>query len=128
MSGPSRRTVPYEVAPAVIVAARGYSTVATRAATVRVVVGKLRKLREPMAKGAVVGHLYVVIDGRRVQKIPLILAHRLPAVSELTKLEHFVKRPFTLLVLALLVVGAAAAVVGRRRRTPVVALRRVEER
>jgi hypothetical protein len=56
-----------------------------------------------------------------------VLARRLPAVSAMTKLGHFLKQPFTLLVLALLLVGAGA-VVRRRRRPRVVALRRVEER
>ncbi|MDE3130981.1 MAG: D-alanyl-D-alanine carboxypeptidase [Acidobacteriota bacterium] len=125
----ARRRVPYEIAPALIVAAHGFRTVVARATPVRVVLGRLRKLTEPMAKGTVVGHLQVVIGGRRVARIPLVLARRLPAVSELTKLEHFIKRPFTLTVFALLLVlGVAAAVVARRRRSPLVSLRRVEER
>ena len=124
----ARRPMPYGVAPALIVAAHGYRTVVPRAARVRLVVGKLRKLREPMAKGTVVGDLRILIAGRRSVRIPLILARRLPAVSELKKLGHFIKQPFTLLVLALLLGSAAAVVVGRRRRPRVVALRRVEER
>jgi D-alanyl-D-alanine carboxypeptidase (penicillin-binding protein 5/6) len=123
-----RRRVPYEAAPALIVAARGDRAVIARATHVRVVVGKLRALREPMAKGTVLGQLRVEIPGRRTVRIPLILARRLPAVPELTKLEHFIEQPFTLLVLALLLVSVAAAVVARRRRSPVVSLRRVEER
>ncbi|MDE3134622.1 MAG: D-alanyl-D-alanine carboxypeptidase [Acidobacteriota bacterium] len=124
----ARRRVPYEVAPALIVAARGDRAIVARTTRVRVVVGKLRALREPMAKGTVLGQLRVEIPGRRTVRIPLILARRLPAVPELTKLEHFIKQPFTLLVLALLLVSVAAALVARRRRTPVVSLRRVEER
>jgi serine-type D-Ala-D-Ala carboxypeptidase (penicillin-binding protein 5/6) len=124
----ARRRVPYEVAPALIVAERGYRTVVARAARIDVSVGKLRKLQGPMAKGTVVGHLRVAIAGRRTVRIPLILARRLPAVSELKKLGHFVKQPITLLVLALLLGSAGAVFVGRRRRPRVVALRRVEER
>jgi D-alanyl-D-alanine carboxypeptidase (penicillin-binding protein 5/6) len=122
------RRVPYEVAPALIVAAHGDRAIVARATRVRVVVGKLRKLREPMAKGTVVGHLRLEIAGHPTVRIPLILARRLPAVPELKKVEHFLEQPFTLLVLALLVVGAVAAVVGRRRRTALLSLRRVEER
>ncbi|HWE58564.1 MAG TPA: hypothetical protein VG228_02620 [Solirubrobacteraceae bacterium] len=124
----ARRPVPYEVAPALIVAAHGYRTVVARGTRVRLLVGRLRKLHEPMAKGTVLGRLSVVIAGRRAARIPLVLARRLPAVSLLKKLGHFVKQPFTLLVLALLLVGAAAALLRRRRRPRVVALRRVEER
>jgi hypothetical protein len=124
----ARRRVPYEVAPALVVAERGYRTVVARATRINVSVGRLRKLRGPMAKGTVVGQLRVAIAGRRTVRIPLILARRLAAVSELKKLGHFVKQPFTLLVLALLLVSAGAVFVGRRRRPRVVALSRVEER
>jgi serine-type D-Ala-D-Ala carboxypeptidase (penicillin-binding protein 5/6) len=123
----ARRPVPYEVAPVAIVAARGYSTVVARNAHIKLTVGRLRKLQGPMAKGTVVGQLHVAISGRGTVEIPLVLARRLPAVSAMTKLGHFLKQPFTLLVLALLLVGAGA-VVRRRRRPRVVALRRVEER
>ena len=124
----ARRPVPYEVAPALIVAARGYHAVLSRGERIRVVVGRLRKLHGGMAKGTVVGHVTVVTGGRTAARIPLVLARRLPRVSFLKKLGHFLKQPFTLLVLALLLVSAAAALVGRRRRPRVVALRRVEER
>ena len=123
----ARRSVPYEATPVAILAARPYRTVIARGATVRLQVGKLRKLRGPMAKGTVVGHLHVVIAGRSTVSIPLILARRLPAVSLLQRLGHFLEQPFTLLVLALLL-GAAAVLAQRRRRPKLVALRRVEER
>jgi D-alanyl-D-alanine carboxypeptidase (penicillin-binding protein 5/6) len=124
----ARRAVPYEVAPALIIAKRGYRTVVARNVRVRVEVGKLRKLAGPMAKGTVVGQLKVLVPGRPAVRIPLILARRLPAVSALTKVGHFVKRPFTLLVLALLIGGAAVAVLKRRRRPRVLATGRLEER
>ncbi len=125
----ARRSVPYEDTPAAIVAARGYRAVMARRVRVRLHVGALRKLHGPMAKGTIVGQLHVVISGRETASIPLILARRLPAVSLLKKLGHFVKQPFTLLVLALLLLSAAAALLGWRRRRPrVVALSRVEER
>lgn len=124
----ARRPVPYEATPVAIIAAHGYRTVVARGDHVRLVVGKLRKLRGPMAKGTTVGKLHVVITGRRPVSIPLVLARRLPAVSPLQRLGHFIKQPFTLLVLALLLGGAAAVLAQRRRRPKVVALRRVEER
>jgi hypothetical protein len=112
-----------------VVAAHGYRTVVARAARIRVVVGRLRKLSGPMAKGTVVGHLRVNIAGRPSVQVPLILARRLPAVSELTKLGHLIKRPFTLLMLALLLGGGVAAVrIGRRRRPRVLLTAPVDER
>ncbi|HEX3618039.1 MAG TPA: D-alanyl-D-alanine carboxypeptidase family protein [Solirubrobacteraceae bacterium] len=122
------RPVPYEAARVSIVAARGYSTVAARNARIKLSVGKLRELHGPMAKGTIVGHLRVTIAGRHAVRIPLILARRLPPVSMLTKLGHFLRQPFTLLVLALLLASAGVAFRGWRRRPRVVALRRVEER
>ncbi len=124
----ARRAVPYESTPVSILAARGYRAVFRRGLHVRLLVGRLRKLRGPMAKGTVVGQLRVLIGGRGVARIPLVVARRLPAVSALTKLGHFLKQPFTLLVIALLLGSAAAVLTLRRRRPKVVALRRVEER
>lgn len=124
----ARRPIPYEVAPVSIVAAHGYRTVVARNARIKLSVGRLRKLKGPMAKGTVVGQLRVAIAGRRSVRIPLILARRLPAVSAMKKLGQFFKQPFTLLVLALLLVSAGVAIRRWRRRPRVVALRRVEER
>jgi len=125
----ARRTVPYEGTPAMVVAAHGYRTVVARGARITLSAGRLRKLAGPMAKGTVVGHLRVNVAGRTAVQIPLILAHRLPAVSALTKVGHLFKQPFTLLMLALLLGGGAAAVTIRRRRRPRVLLTGpVEER
>ncbi len=124
----ARPRVPDERAPALIVAARGYRTVVARGARVRLEV-RLRRLVPPMARGAVVGELSVNVAGRRWAGIPLILARRLPAVSELTKLGHLVRRPITLLMLALLLCGGAAAVnIGRRRRPRILLTAPVDER
>lgn len=124
----ARRAVPYEVAPVSIVAGRGYRALIQRGDRTHLVVGRLRRLQGPMAKGTVVGSLRVVISGRRPVSIPLVLARRLPAVSLAQRLGHFVKQPFTLLVLALLLGGAAAVLLRRRRHPKLVSLHRVEER
>jgi D-alanyl-D-alanine carboxypeptidase (penicillin-binding protein 5/6) len=125
----AQRRVPYEAAPVAIVAAHGYRTVVSRGTRVNVLVGQLAALAAPMAKGAVVGELRVSVAGRPPVRIPLILAHRLPAVSELTRLGHLARRPITLLMLALLLGGAVAAVNIARRRRPRVLLRApVDER
>ncbi|MDE3133224.1 MAG: hypothetical protein KGL15_04075, partial [Acidobacteriota bacterium] len=124
-----RRWLPYQVAPALIVAARGYRTVLGRGARVRLEVGRLRRLGGPMARGTVVGQLRIEVSGRPTVLIPLILAGgRLRAVSAPSDFGHHLGQPFTLLMLALLIGGAAAAVTRRWRRPRALALCRVEER
>jgi serine-type D-Ala-D-Ala carboxypeptidase (penicillin-binding protein 5/6) len=123
----ARRRVPYESAPAVIVAKRGYQTIVLRAARIKVTVGRLRKLSGPMAKGTVVGQARILVPGRPAVPVPLVLARALPAVSMWKKADHFIKRPFTLLGLAL-VLGGAGLAVSRRRRPRVLASGRVQER
>ncbi len=124
----ARRRVKYEIAPAVVVAQHGYRTVVARRARIEVRTGPLRRLVGPMAKGTVVGDLRVIVPGHATVHIPLMLARRLPAVSEMTKLGHTLARPFTLLVVALVIVGVAVGVARRRRRPQVLASRHVEER
>jgi D-alanyl-D-alanine carboxypeptidase (penicillin-binding protein 5/6) len=123
----ARPHVPYETAPASIVAARGYRTVVARSTRVKVLIS-LRPLSPPMARGTVVGRVSIVVRGRRTVHIPLVLARRLPAVSALRRVGHLIVRPFTLLVLAFVLGGAAIAVAGRRRRPRVLAAGRLEER
>lgn len=123
----ARPRVPYETAPAVIVAKRGYQTVVLRTVRVKDEVGRLRELSGPMAKGTVVGQLRVLVVGRPAVHIPLVLADSLPPVSPLKKAAHFVKRPITLLGIAL-VLGGAGLAVARRRRPRVLASGRVQER
>ncbi len=125
----ARRRVPYGLAPALVVAARGYRTVVARGTRIRLVVGRLRKLVPPMAKGTVVGQLRVNIPGRRAVRIPLVLARRLRRVSRSPELGHMPGGPTTLLMLALLLGGGAAAVPTGGRRWPRVLLTGpVEER
>ncbi len=99
---------------ATVVAARGYRRVVPRGGAVRVRVEVPRQLSGPLARHAVVGTALVLVDGRRIARIPLVLAHALPAVSPVTLAAHFVTRPSTLV--SLLVLLAAAAVVAVRRR------------
>jgi D-alanyl-D-alanine carboxypeptidase (penicillin-binding protein 5/6) len=112
----ARRPVPYETKPAVIVAQRGYSTVIKRGTRVRVVVGRLRKLAGPMAKGTRVGYARVQIAGRRAVRVPLVLSRALPSVSAMKKFWHTTGRPITLTILVLLLGVAALAAASQRRR------------
>ena len=101
-----------------VTAAAGYSRILPRSAPVRVQLAVPHQLVGPLPAQSVVGSA-TVTDGRRVlARIPLVLTHRLPAVSGLTRATRFITRPLTL---ALIAAGAAAAAlllrnVRRRRR------------
>ncbi len=101
-----------------VTAAAGYSRILPRSAPVRVQLAVPHQLVGPLPAQSVVGTA-TVTDGRRVlARIPLVLAHRLPAVSGLTRATRFITRPLTLAVIA---AGAGAAAlllrnVRRRRR------------
>jgi D-alanyl-D-alanine carboxypeptidase len=112
----ARRPVPYETRPASIVAQRGYSTVVRRGTRVRVMLGPLRRLAGPEAKGTRVGYLTVRIAGRPAVRVPLVLSRALPAVSAMKKFWHTTGRPITLLLLLLLLGVVALSVATRRRR------------
>jgi D-alanyl-D-alanine carboxypeptidase (penicillin-binding protein 5/6) len=112
----ARRRVPYETRPALVVAQRGYSTVIKRGTRVHVVLGHLRRLAGPMAKGARVGYVTVRIAGARAVRVPLVLSRALPAVSSMKKFWHAIGRPITLVLLVLLLCVAGLSVSTRRRR------------
>ena len=101
-----------------VTAAAGYSRILPRSAPVRVQLAVPHQLVGPLPAQSVVGTA-TVTDGRRVlARIPLVLTHRLPAVSGLTRATRFITRPLTLAVIA---AGAGAAAlllrnVRRRRR------------
>ncbi len=132
----ARSRVPYQVLPAVVVAAHSYVTVIVAGTRVRVTVGHLRDLAPPMAAGTDVGYLKVQIPGHPTVRVPLVLEHALPAVATIKKVAHDLVRPITLLLLALMVgaVTVALALGSRRRRrrdttrSRVRATRQLEER
>ncbi|MFL5861995.1 MAG: D-alanyl-D-alanine carboxypeptidase family protein, partial [Solirubrobacteraceae bacterium] len=103
-----------------VVAARGYMRVLARSDRVRVRVQVPHQLIGPLPAQAVVG-VATVTDGKRVlARVPLLLAHRLPHVSGLTRAARWVTQPLTLLLIAGVVVGGAGLLlrnVRRRRRT-----------
>ena len=95
-----------------LVTAAGFTRVLARASRVSVGVAVPRQLIGPLPAQAVIGTA-TVLDGRRVlARIPLLLEHRLPAVSGLSIAARFVTRPA-----ALLVILAAAGLAGLRLRT-----------
>jgi serine-type D-Ala-D-Ala carboxypeptidase (penicillin-binding protein 5/6) len=79
-----------------------------------------RELTGPLPKGAVLGTLLVLADGRVIARIPLVLARTLRAVSPLTIAARFVTRPLTLIliVVTLLALVGVAVVIRNRRAGP----------
>jgi D-alanyl-D-alanine carboxypeptidase (penicillin-binding protein 5/6) len=76
-----------------------------------------KQLVGPLARHAAVGTL-LLLDGTHVlARIPVLLANRLPAVSQLAVAARFITRPSRLIPgIAVLVMAIAAAVVVRRAR------------
>jgi len=96
-----------------VVAAAGFTSVLARDSRVRVDVAVRRQLTGPLPSEAVVGTA-TVLDGRRVlSRIPIVLEHKLPAVSGLSIATRFVTRPLALLVIA---TAAGAGLAGLRLR------------
>jgi D-alanyl-D-alanine carboxypeptidase (penicillin-binding protein 5/6) len=103
---------------AVLTAAAGYTRVLPRDSRVRIRVQTPRQLAGPLPAQAVVGTA-IVSDGNRVlTRIPLLLTHRLSAVSGLTIAARFVTQPLALLAIAATVglAGLTLRSVRRRRR------------
>src|SRR5581483_9932208 len=99
-----------------VVAARAFEQVLPRDARVRVVVKVPSQLAGPLAWHAVVGSATVIASGRTLARIPLLLAHRLPAVSPLTVAARFMTRTSTLLMLAFVCILAISVIARRRLR------------
>jgi serine-type D-Ala-D-Ala carboxypeptidase (penicillin-binding protein 5/6) len=83
-----------------------------RSEHVRLRVDAPSELHGPLAAGARVGSVTVLVDGRRVRIVPLVTADAVPRAGFLRKVVQIVVRPW--LGLAALVLGALA--VERRRR------------
>jgi serine-type D-Ala-D-Ala carboxypeptidase (penicillin-binding protein 5/6) len=108
--------VAYSSTRASVVIARTFADVVADSADV-VLRRKLPKqLSGPIAAGAVLGHVRVLVSGRVVADVPLLLRRALPAVSTITKVSQALGGPFTL-IFALLAL-AAAVVFKTWRRYP----------
>ncbi len=99
-----------------VTAAAGYSHILPRSAQVRVAVSVPHRLIGPLPAQSVVGTATVTVGKRVVARIPLVLTHRVPAVSGLTRAARFVTRPLALVVIAAAAAAAALFVRNVRRR------------
>jgi D-alanyl-D-alanine carboxypeptidase (penicillin-binding protein 5/6) len=115
-----RIPVEYSDTRATVVVARSFTKVVSDSAHI-VLKHKLRKqLAGPLAAGAVVGHVRVLVSGSVVADVPLLLARRLPAVSTMTKVSQALGGPFTLIIVVL-ALGAVVVFRGRHRLPRVLA-------
>jgi D-alanyl-D-alanine carboxypeptidase (penicillin-binding protein 5/6) len=101
---------------AAVIAAAGFERILPRADQLRLQVQVPRQLSGPMPAEAVVGSVTVLDADRVLARVPLVLAHRLTAVSGLTLATRFVTRPLTLVVIVAAVFGGLFWRGMRRRR------------
>jgi D-alanyl-D-alanine carboxypeptidase (penicillin-binding protein 5/6) len=114
----ARPTIKYRAGThAQLVAASTFTRVVPRSARIRLRVNAPSQLTGPIAQGAREGTVVVLANGRPIARIPLLLAHALPAVSSLTVAANYLSRGSTLLVLILLICAAVGAVLFYRQRT-----------
>jgi D-alanyl-D-alanine carboxypeptidase (penicillin-binding protein 5/6) len=97
-----------------VIAARSFTSVFARVPGPNLRVEVPHQLAGPLPWHAVVGRVLVMEHHRPVADIPLLLAHKLPAVSAFTLAARFITRPFTLVPLVVLL-GSAIALAARRR-------------
>jgi D-alanyl-D-alanine carboxypeptidase (penicillin-binding protein 5/6) len=100
---------------AVVVAGRSLTRVIARSERVHVRLRLPRQLAGPLRRHTVVGTAVVFAGTRQIARVPLVLAHPVPAVSPLTRAARFITRPSTLVSLAVLLVAAIALAVLRTR-------------
>ncbi|MBO0768821.1 MAG: D-alanyl-D-alanine carboxypeptidase [Solirubrobacterales bacterium] len=105
-----------KIHPAVI-PARAWSKVVPKADQVSVRLKLPKQLSGPLKRHAKVGDAEVYVNGHKATAVPLLVQRAVPSAPVLKQVAHFVTKPTTLGVLAL-VVGAAVTAGGIRRRRP----------
>jgi D-alanyl-D-alanine carboxypeptidase (penicillin-binding protein 5/6) len=93
-----------------LIAAASITDVVSRQTRIRLRVALPHQLKGPLARHAVVGQIVVLENGRPVARVPLLLAHALPAVSPITVAARFLTRPITLVLLVALLVAVVGLI------------------
>ena len=124
----ARPTVSWSSNRAVVIAGDGFQQVVPRSDRVSIKVHVPVQLSGPMRRGARVGSASVVVGRRAVARIPLELGRALPAVSLADRAGQILRRPTTLILLALALAAAVTATGLWRRRPRAVATGHLEER
>ena len=101
------------------IASKAVSHVVPRGTRVRVRIEAPKRIAGPLQYHAVIGSAVVFAGGRVIARVPLLLAHRLPAVSTIALAARFVTRPFTLVSIAILLGGVIGFVAVWRWRSRV---------
>jgi D-alanyl-D-alanine carboxypeptidase (penicillin-binding protein 5/6) len=114
----ARPTVRYRSgAHAPLIASSSFMRVLPRRTHIEVRVQAPRQLTGPLRRHVQVGTAVVLANGRPIARIPLVLAHALPAVSGLTIAAQFISKPLMLLIVAAVLGALFALVLMRRRRS-----------
>jgi D-alanyl-D-alanine carboxypeptidase (penicillin-binding protein 5/6) len=124
----ARPAVSYSASRAVVVATGGFQKIVPRSDRVWIRVRVPAQLTGPMRRGTRVGTASVIVGRQTATEIPLELAHTLPAVSLFSRAIRILRRPSTLVLLALALVAALTASRLWRRRPRAVAASHLEER
>jgi len=111
-----------------VVASASFARIVKRSDRVETRVSVPTQLAGPLPRHAIVGQVTVLIDGRPVDRIPLLLTRALPAISPLTLAGRFLTKAPTLLSLGALLAIALAVAARRRGRVPAPAGDRLEAR
>jgi D-alanyl-D-alanine carboxypeptidase (penicillin-binding protein 5/6) len=93
-----------------VIASKTVTRVVPRDARVHVRIQAPTLIAGPLEYHAQVGTAVVFAGRRVIARVPLLLAHRLPAVSPITLAARFITRPFTLVVIAVLLGGVIGLV------------------
>jgi D-alanyl-D-alanine carboxypeptidase (penicillin-binding protein 5/6) len=94
-----------------VIAATSVTHVVPRDARVHVRIEAPKRIAGPLKYHARVGTAVVFAGRHVIARVPLLLAHRLPAVSSITLAARFITRPFTLVLIAV-VLGGVIGLVG----------------
>jgi serine-type D-Ala-D-Ala carboxypeptidase (penicillin-binding protein 5/6) len=113
---------------ATVVAGGSFTRIVKRTDRVQTRVRVPSRLAGPLPRHAIVGQVAVLIDGRTVDRIPLLLTRALPAISPLTLAGRFLTGAPALLSLGALVAIALAVTARRRGLLRVPARNRLEAR
>jgi len=116
----ARLPIAYSSALASVVVGASFTDVVPDSAHVVLKRRLPKQLSGPIAAGAVVGHVRVLVSGRVVADVPLRLRRALRGVSTMTKVSQALGGPFTL-IFVVLALGAAAIFTVKRRHPRVLA-------
>jgi D-alanyl-D-alanine carboxypeptidase (penicillin-binding protein 5/6) len=97
-----------------VIAGRTLTEVVARSSHVILRIRVPHQITGPLKQNSVVGSATVLDNGRRLDRVPLVLARALPGVSAWTLIGRFITEPITLLVLVMLI-GGTATLIARRR-------------